>query len=75
MNKPTTDQLKELVNFMEQHKQLAMGLLNGNDGKLTKVTLLAELSDKLNLMGTHKTGEEWVKVSTYITNIKINLMS
>lgn len=47
---------------MEQNPQLAMGMLCGSDGKLNKLKLLAELSNKLNSIGVHKTGEEWLKV-------------
>lgn len=61
-DQPNSNQINELVSFMEAHKPLATGLLSGNDGKLNKIALLAELSDKLNLLGVHKTGEEWLKV-------------
>lgn len=61
--KPTDSQIAELVSFMEEHQHLAIGMLNGQDGKLSKILLLAKLSNTLNSMGTHKTGDEWFQVN------------
>lgn len=62
-SKPTDCQMAELVRFMEEHQHLAIGMLSGEDGKLSKIELLAELSNTLNSMGIHKTGDEWLKVN------------
>lgn len=62
-------QLEVLINFMENHQELAKGKFNGPSGRDIHKKLWAQLANNLNSLGYgEKSIEKWQKVSRIYTN-------
>ena len=60
----TQEQIEMLLNFMEEHRDLARGLLRGADGRQRSKRLWETLCTSLNAMGgCTKNVEQWQRVS------------
>lgn len=64
MSRPTAAQIDTLLNFLEEHRDLAQGNLRSIEGRTLTFRLWEEISTTLNAMGgCTKMMKQWQKVS------------
>ncbi|XP_041983248.1 uncharacterized protein LOC121736226 [Aricia agestis] len=65
MTAPSTTQIETLLNFLEEHRDLARGTLRNVEGRLQAQRLWRDVCDTLNAMGgCTKTVQQWQRVWT-----------
>ena len=72
MSRPTAAQIDALLNFLEEHRDLAQGNLRSIDGRTLNHRLWDEICTTLNAMGgCTKTTKQWQKVSFHYVIYKV----
>ncbi|KAL0849017.1 hypothetical protein ABMA28_013390 [Loxostege sticticalis] len=65
MSTPTAAQIETLLNFLEEHRDLARGILRSVEGRANSHRLWESICTTLNAMGgCTKTTKQWQKVWT-----------
>ncbi|CAG9793332.1 unnamed protein product [Diatraea saccharalis] len=57
----TVPQLEALLEFMEEHRDLALGLMRSKEARVLAARLWRECAELLNPLGPARTGKEWAK--------------
>lgn len=68
MTSPSHEQLETLLSFLEEHNDLARGLLRSVEGRLQSQRLWGEICSTLNSMGgCTKSIQQWQRVSAVMS--------